>query len=37
MALNQMSAQGKELDCYRGGTYTFITNEPHAWQYADGS
>ena len=32
--LNQMSAQGKELVNYRGGTYTFITSEPHMWQYA---
>lgn len=32
--LNQMSAQGKELVNYRGGTYTFTTSEPHAWQYA---
>lgn len=32
--LNQMSAQGKELVNYRGGTHTFITSEPHAWQYA---
>lgn len=32
--LNQMSAQGKELVNYRGGTYTFTTSEPHTWQYA---
>ena len=32
--LNQMSAQGKELVNYRGGTYTFTTSEPHMWQYA---
>lgn len=29
-----MSAQGKELVNYRGGTYTFTTSEPHMWQYA---
>lgn len=29
-----MSAQGKELGNYRGGTYTFTTSEPHMWQYA---
>lgn len=32
--LNQMSAQGKELVNYHGGTYTFTTSEPHTWQYA---
>ena len=32
--LNQMSHEGKALVGYRGGRYTFVDDEPGAWQYA---
>ena len=32
--LNQMSHEGKALVDYRGGRYTFVDDEPGAWQYA---